>query len=190
MHGNNYGVSWQDCFSIEEIKLIHDLAAQQPNTKFKHQGEIVDKDRDLQSVRRSTITWIGNSDSSYWLYKKISDLVLEHNKRRYGFDLVGAQPLQYTQYHEQDQGFYNWHTDIIGVKDQYIRKLSASLILSDCADYAGGRFLTRIDGNAQEIEQKLGRLIIFPSWIPHCVTPVLRGTRNSLVMWFYGNRFK
>jgi PKHD-type hydroxylase len=41
-----------------------------------------------------------------------------------------------------------------------------------------------------EIEQKKGRLIIFPSYLLHKVTPIKSGTRRSLVTWVNGPHFK
>ena len=71
-----------------------------------------------------------------------------------------------------------------------IRKLSASILLSDTTEYKGGAFLFAPEGNPFEVEQSKGRMIVFPSWTPHSVTPVLKGTRVSLVLWFWGNKFK
>ena len=186
---NKYGVTWQHLLSAAEIQTVHELAAEQTNTNQRRQATIEKLDGPDPNVRRSNITWMGNSERTAWLYKKVTDAILEINHDIYGFDLVGTEPFQYTEYTAEDQGFYNWHTDIVETKNQYIRKLSASIVLSDCSDYAGGRFLTRIDGNAREIEQQQGRIIVFPSWVPHCVTPVLRGTRKSLVLWCYGKEF-
>ena len=42
---------------------------------------------------------------------------------------------------------------------------------------------------ANELENQ-GDLIIFPSFIWHRVTPVTRGVRKSLVLWFIGPPFK
>ena len=37
---------------------------------------------------------------------------------------------------------------------------------------------------------KQGQAIFFASFIRHRVTPVIRGNRKSLVMWFGGTPFK
>ena len=35
-----------------------------------------------------------------------------------------------------------------------------------------------------------GSMIVFPSYTYHCVTPVTKGTRYSLVLWANGEPFK
>ena len=44
------------------------------------------------------------------------------------------------------------------------------------------------EGQVAKIKQ--GHAIFFASFIRHRVTPIIRGTRRSLVMWFGGTPFK
>ena len=67
------------------------------------------------------------------------------------------------------------------------RKISMSLVLSDPDEYEGGQL--EIWGKSIDVYKK-GSIIFFPSWMPHRVTPVTKGTRYSLVMWFIGAPFK
>jgi PKHD-type hydroxylase len=71
------------------------------------------------------------------------------------------------------------------------RKLSFSLVLSDSADYEGGalEFFTSSAGPS-EAEQKRGRVIAFPSYMVHRVTPITKGVRKSIVFWVVGPKFK
>ena len=41
----------------------------------------------------------------------------------------------------------------------------------------------------EEIKDQ-GSMIIFPSFLDHCVTPITKGTRYSLVLWSVGDPFK
>jgi PKHD-type hydroxylase len=43
--------------------------------------------------------------------------------------------------------------------------------------------------NVTVANQKAGEGFVFPSFTPHCVTPVTSGIRYSLVMWSYGPKF-
>jgi len=78
-----------------------------------------------------------------------------------------------------------------------IRKLSVTINLSEASDYDGGLlkfdFGSHATGNqfhtCEEITPR-GSMIVFPSFTPHCVTPVTRGTRYSLVMWCLGRPFR
>ena len=40
------------------------------------------------------------------------------------------------------------------------------------------------------MDKTQGTLIMFPSYVLHEVTPVTKGTRNSLVTWVTGKQFK
>jgi PKHD-type hydroxylase len=79
-----------------------------------------------------------------------------------------------------------------------VRKLSLTLNLTDPNDYKGGDLLFDFgskDADSQtneeiKIARKQGTLIIFPSFIRHCISPVTKGTRYSLVNWTLGRPFR
>jgi PKHD-type hydroxylase len=91
-----------------------------------------------------------------------------------------------------------------------VRKLSITIQLSDPDDYEGGRFewlepgssfdnlrsidttidLNNILQSAPFSAKTKGSIIVFPSDVHHQVTPVTRGTRESLVGWLLGYPFK
>lgn len=79
-----------------------------------------------------------------------------------------------------------------------VRKISMTLNLCSEGDYDGG--LLKFDfghhrseqfrfHECQEIKPQ-GSMIVFPSFLNHCVTPVTRGTRYSLVLWTLGKPWK
>jgi PKHD-type hydroxylase len=78
-----------------------------------------------------------------------------------------------------------------------VRKLSLTLNLNSPGDYEGGNlkfdYGFHSDGEqfheCEEIRPQ-GSVIIFPSFLDHCVTPVTAGTRYSLVLWSLGQPFK
>ena len=78
-----------------------------------------------------------------------------------------------------------------------VRKLSLTLNLNKPGEYEVGNLMFDF-GTHSENEQFVectenrpqGSLIIFPSFMPHCVTPVTKGTRYSLVLWVLGDPFK
>jgi len=79
-----------------------------------------------------------------------------------------------------------------------VRKLSLTINLNPPGEYEGGDlkfdFGQHSDDGVQfhtcEEIQPQGSMIVFPSFIPHCVTPVTQGTRYSLVLWSLGEPFK
>lgn len=179
-----YGIAWEQLLTAEECNRIHVLAQEYQQTPGTLANDVLNT-----TVRRSTNTWIPHTEKTSWLYDKVITAVKNINKDIYNFELTGTEVFQYAVYDHKVQGKYDWHNDM-SVGNSSIRKLSASVILSDTRDFKGGSFLFAPDGNKIEIEQEQGRIIVFPSWTPHCVTPVLRGTRVSLVLWFHGGRFK
>jgi PKHD-type hydroxylase len=79
-----------------------------------------------------------------------------------------------------------------------IRKISMTLNLNEPGDYDGGNlkfdFGRHVEGvdpfyECEEIRPQ-GSVVVFPSFVDHCVTPITRGTRYSLVLWCLGDPFK
>ena len=171
-----YGVVWEDLLTEIEIQAIHNLAENYEKVKAVTLDE-------KSTARKSHAKWIG--------YDEVTNATKSINDELYQFELTGGQPFQYTIYDSAEGGEYEWHQDTMAVGDDSIRKISVVILLSDKAEFSGGSFLVAPDGGKpKEILMKKGRMVVFPSWIPHCVTPVLEGKRISLVMWLYGKRFK
>lgn len=79
-----------------------------------------------------------------------------------------------------------------------VRKISMTVNLCDSEDYEGGNLKFDFGSHVkkenrfhtcEEIRPK-GSIIVFPSFVHHCVTPVTKGTRYSLVMWTLGDPWK
>jgi PKHD-type hydroxylase len=79
-----------------------------------------------------------------------------------------------------------------------IRKLSLTINLNCPGDYEGGNlkfdFGMHVNKNdrfyeCEEIRPQ-GSMIVFPSFVDHCVTPITKGTRYSLVLWTLGDPWK
>ncbi len=179
-----YGVVWEELLNEFEVQSIHKLAENYNKVRATTLVE--------NSVhRRSDAKWIGYDEKSKWLYDKVTNASKEINNELFQFELSGAEPFQYTIYDSTEEGEYDWHNDTMSTKNGGVRKLSIVILLSDKSEFSGGSFLVSpAGGKPKEILMKMGRMVIFPSWIPHCVTPVLEGKRISLVMWLYGKRFK
>jgi PKHD-type hydroxylase len=141
-------------------------------------------------VRRSRIAWIPATDSTTWIHDKLATIVQRAN-RAYGFDLIGfTEELQFTDY-AGPGAHYTWHQD--GLDGELaLRKLSVVVHLSDPDDYDGGDLeLFGIDDETwTETARGRGTAIVFPSFEHHRVTPIVSGTRRSLVCWVGGPPFR
>ena len=74
-----------------------------------------------------------------------------------------------------------------------VRKISMTLNLTDPKSYEGGNLKFDFGPHVKNDRFKVcddsrsqGSVIIFPSFMYHCVTPVTTGTRYSLVLWCLG----
>jgi PKHD-type hydroxylase len=77
-----------------------------------------------------------------------------------------------------------------------VRKLSFTLNLTEPETYDGGNLMFDFGKHGEnefyeckEIRPQ-GSIVVFPSFVYHCVTPVTKGTRYSLVNWMCGAPFR
>lgn len=152
-----------------------------------------------QSVRASRVAWL----TERWAYEAALPFVARANAEAgWGFDYRIAQMIQFTAYGPGER--YGWHTDQTpepygpeyGEYAGTIRKLSFSVQLSDPADYDGGRLeiergVPGEPARVRALDEALprGSVVVFPSFVPHRVTPVTRGARYALVGWVCGPPF-
>lgn len=139
------------------------------------------------SSRSSKIKWISNRSLSEEIYYSY---VLPANRAAFGVDVTPFCDIQYTEYHANENGKYDWHEDVFwGESRPFDRKLSLTIQLSEPEEYEGGNFKFAHCDLPQTVKLK-GSILVFPSYLSHCVTPVTRGVRKSLVVWFEGPRWK
>lgn len=155
----------------------------------KHEGAInVEPDRGeiKVKVRRSQVAFLPvDTEERRALSRRLQEALWRANQVQFKFDLDSCEALQLATY---DQGGeYDWHLDI-GPGEAALRKLSASVQLSDPDDYNGGDL--EIWGAPRMLKSR-GALVVFPSYMLHRVGPVLSGRRQSLVSWARGkNSFR
>ncbi len=88
----------------------------------------------------------------------------------------------------QDGGHYGTHVDsaLMRLPDggRTIRSdISATLFLSDPADYDGGELVIEDQFGGQKVKLAAGDMVLYPSSSLHQVTPVTRGQRICAIMW-------
>jgi PKHD-type hydroxylase len=173
---------WEGAFTEQELDWL-----QQKAREAHQQGEAGGGIQD--EIRRSEVNWLSNTPEVNWAFDKLSHVVSRVNADYFGFELTGfGEPLQLTNYHETRQGMYKWHQDFGGSGAS--RKLSVVLQLSDPSEYEGGELQILTSGQAISIQKKRGLITVFPAWTLHQVTPVVKGTRQTLVTWISGPQFK
>jgi len=141
-------------------------------------------------VRQSIIKWIDLNPDTNWLYKKLISQIHKVNQENFDYILKFVENLQFTEYNQDQQGFYSRHIDC-GDSSKLenfvdIRKLSFSIQLSSSEDYEGGELVFYKDGQEFNAPKTKGTIIFFDSSILHEVKPVKKGTRHALVSWVNG----
>jgi len=139
-------------------------------------------------LRKSSVMFIDNTPDNDWIYNKLASLAIKSNNERYWFDLLGFhQELQLTRYSKGD--FFDWHLDF-GAGEISARKLSITVQLSDPDDYEGGDLQFMINKEIVNAPREKGTIVVFPSFIMHRVTPIIKGTRQSIVGWVSGPPYR
>jgi PKHD-type hydroxylase len=151
-----------------------------------------DKDHVDNNYRISTIRWFYGPENTD-IVNLITHYATIANREHFGFDIsVGAHEFQFTEYHGNTKGKYDWHHDVWWENPRaHDRKLSVVIQLSDPANYTGGdfEFGEVCDFNSINFKPR-GSVLVFPSFFRHRVIPILTGTRYSLVSWVDGPKFR
>lgn len=177
---------WDGAFSDQQLDWLQKKAKEATKEAKVGSGG---KGKTDEETRRSELTWLNKDAESAWVFESLSHVVSRLNADHFQFDLTGfGEAIQLTNYHENRQGMYKWHQDFGGTGPS--RKLSIVLQLSDPKDYQGGELQILNSKNPISIEKKRGLITVFPAWTLHQVTPVIKGTRQTLVAWVSGPEFK
>ena len=179
----------QPIFTPKQCQMIINAGRAEP----KQNASVGSKDGTRYGVvdtktRTSYISWIPFKKMPE-MYKDIEKFMKQTNGNHFGFD--GMTLTEYAQYTEYPEGgFYDWHVDndVNCAHEPPVRKISMTCLLSPESEFEGGDLELMSEGKTTKIKQ--GHAIFFASFIRHRVTPVIRGNRKSLVMWFGGTPFK
>lgn len=179
--------TFEQGFTQEELKKIEKDIENVKPSKATTLGEQSD------SIRISRVRWLQQDNQWEWLYKRLQVMILEANDALWQFELVSMpEQIQFTEYHANEKGHYNWHQDI-GTGVASCRKVSVTVQLSSPEDYEGGD-LQLTHGGPHELAytapKQAGSVTIFPSYMLHRVKPVTKGIRKSFVLWVGGTPFR
>jgi len=145
---------------------------------------------DAPQIRKSKSVF----DDKGWIFDLIWPYLKQANHfADWDFNIDSAENYQVAKYEEGD--FYAIHIDSLGTNgtkridpqrpnlNGKTRKISMTLNLNDPSEYEGGTL--RLLGAGTPPSEK-GTITFFPSFLPHEVSPIIKGTRYSLVVWFLG----
>lgn len=179
---------WEKALSAEQCDAIIERAALYPADEAT--VGFSDSKRSDADYRSSRIRWVDalrEAEIVSWFMAYVQS----SNRTNFGADIVAPFDIQFTEYHASNNGHYDWHQDVwLESPRPYDRKLSVVVQLSSPEDYTGGTFEFFGIQNPAETFAARGSLLIFPSFLQHCVRPVTSGIRRSLVTWVEGPRWR
>jgi PKHD-type hydroxylase len=181
-------ISWvalENIFTDQELDEI----VVQGNKVKKTSGTVSGS---ISDYRVCDIAWLKSNETESdfdWIYATLTDAIKKVNNEYFQFDLTHLTALQFTVYDGKNNSNYQKHMDL--GRPFPNRKLSFSIQLSDNNEYTGGDLRFHYIKTQPEIAPRTrGKIIFFPTWTVHDVTPVTQGIRHSLVGWVNGPNFK
>lgn len=173
---------WSGGLSNTEISTIFREAS-----GLKTQSATTFNDADAR-VRSSEVAWLSGNEAVQdilWKYVKAA------NENAFHCQVENICDIQFTEYHANKGGHYDWHIDVNWDGDGFRdRKLSVTVQLSDPSEYEGGGFEFGECQTPDASSRLRGTVLVFPSYLQHRVLPIISGTRKSLVAWFEGPRWQ
>jgi len=146
-----------------------------------------------KETRNNKVAWLNNPD----IIELLQIYTMKANEDcNWNFDIGVYETPQLSTYAEGQ--FYDWHIDT-GVEQDYdtvVRKLTITINLND--SYEGGNFQIERWGSPKIKKRyitvkgmkRTGSILVFPSFLHHRVTPVIKGYKKSLTCWFRGPPFR
>ena len=176
-------------FTPKQCQMIIEAGRNEPKVQAQVGNKIPTEEAKVDTkTRTSHISWIPFKKMIN-MYKDVEKVMKQTNGNHFGFEGMTINEMaQYTEYPEG--GFYDWHVDndVNCQHEPPVRKISMTCLLSPESEFEGGDLELMAEGKVAKIKQ--GHAVFFASFIRHRVTPVIRGNRKSLVMWFGGPPFK
>ena len=171
----------------------------------KFQRDVESGKRDVEcGMKCKKIGWNFHEESnttermiSNTMYK----LAIKANNH-FRFDLNHNRMTMQLARWDEGESYFQWHADGHINFEGENRKLAFSLFLKPAKK--GGHFLVNTINQfientedvkspsvfVETIEEAPGKVIAFPAYCNHCVTPVEKGNRYSLVTWIFGPEWK
>jgi PKHD-type hydroxylase len=185
----NWEYKIENVLSDNELQFIEDYVTANDykltSAEVRSEADPVDT-----SYRRSDILFLDDVEVFMPLYNLIFEKVMAVNTVHFKYSINYSEVFQYALYKEEDAGCYDIHTDAqLRNTSGASRKISFSILLNDPSEFEGGKLLFHSTKDPIEAEMNKGDMMLFPSFLPHSVTPVTKGVRKSLVGWVCGPNF-
>ena len=175
---------WNDVYSIDELKQLHEVFEKNHD---KHATDNPASDAVKTSKLKMT-TWLNLKDKLC----HIEQSLLMVNSLHFGLNVWPQYDTQQIILNEYDcniKGEYGWHKDS---SDNHVYDIKFTLLINASLEpYEGGEFYLFNSKGGEHVKElnKPGNVIAFISHNYHKVTPVTKGKRHSITMFYTGPRF-
>jgi len=172
----------QECEAI--IQIAKDSYATSASVGGMQQGRIA------KQIRSAEVYDVRNDDKNRWIFEKVARAVSIANATHFKYEIShipGSIQLIHYPSDAEVPGHYDWHVDA-GPGHPATRKISFTAQLSDPTAYTGCDLVVDDHGNKIQAVRDRGSISLFPSYMPHVVTPIESGDRYALVVWIHGSR--
>ena len=186
MYAKNLGIVMR--FSATSITTEPVLSTEYCEQLIKQYGDALGqtgigaKPKVNKAIRKTLAKAIDSTENPE-LYDLVVSAATQVNSTIWQYSLQGMDKLQFLKYNVG--GHYGWHLDIGGGEHMY-RKLSFVIPLSPPEAYEGGELIVQTSPKEISVPLTQGKMILFPSFVLHKVTPVTKGERHMLVGWLRG----
>ena len=176
--------SYNDVLSKDSIKNLHDIFDKNSNENVDDPAKNVLKTSSLKFVEWSIMKQSMDG---------IEQSVLKHNKECIGYNLWSqfeGDNIILNEYDSKNQAEYGWHKDH---SNNFVCDIKLTVLINVSLEkYEGGKFyLFGVGGERYIPEFDIpGSMIIFKSDQVHKVTPVTKGKRHSITMFYKGPRWQ
>lgn len=175
-----------ELFTEEECLKIRDKFFENLNPNLK--------DVPAEGVTKTSDVYFANLQNMKEILHKANQFALNVNKTYFGYDLhetTDHDVLFLNAYDANKHGQYGWHKDVTQDVDNFDFKLTMLINISDNYYETGHLRMFTTDGDRKIAEfEKPGMVIVFPSFIPHCVSNVTLGVRKTITQFFVGPKFR
>jgi len=142
-------------------------------------------DKDLHSAQRQKL----RGEITGFPFENIRSITKEANDTIFDFNLLGIIDQDYPQlFKYKTDDYYNLHVDINPLAST--RKLSFIINLSEPTAYTGGEVEFLNTQNDNYLLKKQGSIVIFPSFLPYKINPVISGEKIIIVGHIHGSLFR
>lgn len=173
-------ITMAELFTEEQCATIRSTFIDELWMKTKVVGDV-----DLHQGERQKL----RGELSGFPFNDIREITKEANEKIFDFELLGIIDQDYPQvFRYKENNYYNWHVEINPLATT--RKLSFIVNLSNETEYTGGEIEFLNTSVENTLVNTQGSIIIFPSFLPYQMKPILSGERNIIIGHIHGPLFR